>query len=86
MPPSSRGTLGSTPTTPRRRAATPLEPVGALGFPGTLEGRVALVELLPVLVFDMGVQVEDTLDQGVKEGVYVFARVDHRLLYFHLVH
>jgi hypothetical protein len=83
MPPSSsRGTLGST----HRRAATPLEPVGALGFPGTLEGRVALVELLPVLVFDMGVQVEDTLDQGVEEGVYVFARVDHRLLHFNLVH
>ena len=82
MPPSSRGTLGST----RRRAATPLEPVGALGFPGTLEGRVALVELLPVLVFDVGVQVEDTLDQGVEEGVNVFARVDHGLLHFHLVH
>jgi hypothetical protein len=86
MPPSSsRGTLGSTPTS-HRRAATPLEPVGALGFPGTLEGRVALVELLPVLVFDVGVQVEDTLDQGVEEGVYVLARVDHRLLHFYLVH
>ncbi len=49
----SRGTLG--PPSTRRRAATPLEPVRALGFSGALEGRVALVELLPVLVFDMGV-------------------------------
>jgi hypothetical protein len=84
MPPSSsRGTLGPT---SHRRAATPLEPVGTLCFPGALEGRVALVELLPVLVFDVGVQVEDTLDKGVEEGVNMFARVDHGLLYFHLVH
>jgi hypothetical protein len=84
MRPPSRGTLGSTPT--RRGAATPLEPVGALCFPGTLEGCVALVELLPVLVFDVGVQMKDTLDQVVKEGVNMFAGVDHRLLHFHLVH
>ena len=51
-----------------------------------MEGRVAFVEGLPVLVFDVGVQVEDTLDQSVEEGVDVLARVDHRLLHFHLVH
>ncbi len=51
-----------------------------------MEGRVAFVEGLPVLVFDVRVQVEDTLDQSVEEGVDVLARVDHRLLHFHLVH
>ena len=73
------GTLRST-------RSAPLEPIRALGFPRSLEGRVAFIDLLAILIFNMSVQLQDALNQVVEEGVDVLARVDHRLLHLHLIH
>ena len=73
------GTLRST-------RSAPLEPIRALGFSRSLEGRVAFIDLLAILIFNMSVQLQDALNQVVEEGVNVLARVDHRLFHLHLIH
>jgi len=57
-----------------------IESVRTLCLPGPLKGRVALFNLLAVLIFDVRVQLQDVLDEVVEKGVDVLTRLDHRFL------
>ena len=62
-----------------------VESVRTLGLARPLKVRVALFDLLPVLIFDMRVQMQDVLYKAIEEGIDVFAWLDHRSFHLDLI-